>query len=106
VLVARSASSSLHDHIVRTCHAAGFEPRIVQEANELFTVLSFVRAGAGVALVPNSCKFMNVPRVHYQEAGVPGAAWKIGVAIHNSSASDPTVCNFVSVVRQEFRRRH
>jgi DNA-binding transcriptional LysR family regulator len=106
VLVARSASSSLHDHILRTCHAAGFEPRIVQEANELFTVLSFVRAGAGVALVPNSCKFMNIPRVRYLEAGVPGAAWKIGVAIHNSSASDPTVCNFVSVVRQEFRRRH
>jgi DNA-binding transcriptional LysR family regulator len=105
VLVARSASSTLHDHIVRTCQAAGFEPRIAQEANELFTVLSFVRAGVGVALVPNSCKFMNVPRVRYLETGVPGAAWKIGVAFHNSSATDPTVRNFLSVVKQEFRRR-
>lgn len=106
VLVARSASSSLHDHIVRTCHAAGFEPRIVQEVNELFTVLSFVRAGVGVALVPNSCKFMNVPRVRFLETGVPGAAWKIGLAFHNSSTADPTVCNFVSVVRQELRHRY
>ena len=106
VLVARSASSSLHDHIVRTCHAAGFEPRIVQEVNELFTVLSFVRAGVGVALVPNSCKFMNVPRVRFLETGVPGAAWKIGLAFHNSSTTDPTVCNFVAVVRQELRRRY
>jgi DNA-binding transcriptional LysR family regulator len=105
VLIARSASSTLHEHVLRTCQAAGFEPRIVQEANELFTVLSFVRAGVGVALVPNSCKFMNVPRVRYLETGVPGAAWKIGAASHNSSASDLTVRNFLSVVRQEFRVR-
>src|SRR5205823_8916184 len=32
VLVARSASASLHDHITRTCHAAGFLPKVVQEA--------------------------------------------------------------------------
>jgi len=102
VLVTRSASASLHDHILRTCHAAGFVPRVVQEAEELFTILNFVRAGAGVALVPNSCKIMNVPRVRYLETGLPAAVWKIGVAFHNASASDPTVRNFVSLVRQRF----
>jgi len=106
VSVTRTASASLHDHIIRTCHAAGFLPRIVQEVEELFTVLSFVRAGAGVALVPNSCKVMNVPRVKYLETGVPTAAWKIGIAFHNRSASDPSVTNFVSVVRQKFHSRH
>jgi DNA-binding transcriptional LysR family regulator len=104
VLVARSASASLHDHILRTCHAAGFTPRIAQEVNELFTVLSFVRAGAGVALVPNSCKSLNVPRVRFLETGIPAAAWKIGAAFHNSAASDPVVRNFLSIVRQDFHR--
>ncbi len=102
ILVSRSASASLHDHIVRTCHAAGFSPRIVQEVGELFTVLNFVRAGAGVALVPHSCKVMNVPRVRFLETGIPSAVWNIGVAFHKSFDSDPTVRNFVSMARQEF----
>lgn len=105
VSVTRSASASLHDHIVRTCHAAGFLPRIVQEVDELFTVLNFVRAGAGVALVPNSCKVMNVPHIKYLETGVPTAVWKIGVAFHRRSGSDPAVRNFVSLVRDAFDRR-
>src|SRR5262249_18688289 len=103
ILVSRSASASLHDHILRTCHAAGFLPRVVQEVGELFTVLNFVRAGVGVALIPNSCKAMNVPRLRYIEPRVGGAAWNIGVAVHHSSATDPTIRNFVSLVRQEFR---
>jgi DNA-binding transcriptional LysR family regulator len=102
ILVSRSASASLHDHMVRTCHEAGFSPRIVQEVGELFTVLNFVRAGAGVALVPHSCKVMNVPRVRFLETGIPSATWKIGVAFHKSFDSDQTVRNFVSMVRQEF----
>jgi DNA-binding transcriptional LysR family regulator len=106
VSVTRTASASLHDHIIRTCHAAGFLPRIVQEVEELFTVLNFVRAGAGVALVPNSCKVMNVPRIKYLETGVPTAAWKIGIAFHSRSTSDPAISNFVSVVRQNFHSRH
>jgi DNA-binding transcriptional LysR family regulator len=102
VLVTRAASSSLHDHILRTCHSAGFTPRIVQEVGELFTVLNFVRAGAGIALVPNSCKVMKVPGVEYLETGIPSAVWKIGIAFHNSSASDPSVRNFVTLARHDF----
>lgn len=105
VSVTRSASASLHEHVLRTCNAAGFSPRIVQEVAELFTVLNFVRAGAGVAVVPHSCKVMNVPRIKYLETGIPVAAWKVGIAFHNSSASDPTVRNFVSLVRQHFTSR-
>jgi DNA-binding transcriptional LysR family regulator len=106
ISVTRSASASLYDHVIRTCHAAGFLPRIVQEVGELFTVVNFVRAGAGVALVPNSCKFMNVPRVRYLEAGIPAAVWKIGVAFRNSSDSDPIVRTFVSLAREGLHSRH
>jgi DNA-binding transcriptional LysR family regulator len=102
IIVARSASASLYDHVLRTCGAAGFTPHIVQEAGELFTVLNFVRAGAGVALVPNSSKVMKVPRVRYVETGVAAALWSIGVAFHKSSAADPVQSNFLSVVRQSY----
>lgn len=106
ILVARSASASLHDHIVLTCHAAGFLPRIVQEASELFTVLRFVRAGAGVALVPRSCKIMNVPGLQYLETRIADASWNVGIAFHSSSASDLAIRNFLPVVREGFRSGH
>jgi DNA-binding transcriptional LysR family regulator len=103
IVVARSASASLYDHVLRSCRAAGFTPRVVQEVGELFTVLSFVRAGAGVALVPNSSKALKVPRVRYLEAGVPSAVFDIGIAFHKSAAADPILNNFLSVVRQKYR---
>jgi DNA-binding transcriptional LysR family regulator len=103
IAVARSASASLYDHVLRTCSAAGFTPRIAQQVSELFTVLSFVRAGAGVALVPNSSKVMKVPRVRYIETGVPSAVFDIGIAFHKASAADPILNNFLSAVRQKYR---
>jgi len=103
IVVARSASTSLYDHIIRTCRAAGFTPRIAQEAGELFTALNFVRAGAGIALVPNSSKVLKVPHVRYVETGVPSAVFDIGLAFHKSSTADPIVNNFLSVVRQTYR---
>lgn len=99
IVVARSASASHYDHVLRTCRAAGFTPRIAQEVGELFTVLSFVRAGAGVALVPNSSKLMKVPRVRYLETRVPAASWNIGVAFRKSAVSDPALRNFLSLIR-------
>ncbi len=52
IIVARTRSASFYDHVLSVCAAAGFSPVIVQEADELFTVLSLVRAGLGISLVP------------------------------------------------------
>jgi DNA-binding transcriptional LysR family regulator len=101
--VARSASASLFDHVLRTCRAAGFAPRIVQEVSEIFTALNFVRAGAGVALVPRSSRVMRVPGIRYVETAVPAGKWKIGLAFHKSSPADPILSRFLSLVRQGYR---
>jgi DNA-binding transcriptional LysR family regulator len=37
---------------VRACEAAGFTPRVRHHADDFVTVLTFVAAGQGVALVP------------------------------------------------------
>lgn len=44
--------SILHAISLMACHAAGFVPRVAQEAAQLSAVLSLVRSGLGVALVP------------------------------------------------------
>jgi DNA-binding transcriptional LysR family regulator len=100
VVIARSVSASFVDHVVRTCRAAGFSPRIVQEANELFTVLSLVRGGVGVSLVPRSTNLMHVPNVRLLDTGLDEAKWKIGLAWRKTDPLGPLVQNFVRLVRQ------
>jgi DNA-binding transcriptional LysR family regulator len=79
VTISRTTSISFFDHFMRTCEAAGFTPRAVQEVNELFTALSLVAAGIGVSLVPRSASKMRVSNVRLRETGLAQAAWKIGI---------------------------
>ena len=50
--VALPAKAGLRHTVEELCAAAGFEPRIAFEADDLATVRGFVGAGLGVALVP------------------------------------------------------
>ena len=47
-----SASSACARHVVRSCHAAGFEPIVSFESDDYQTVQGLVAAGVGVALIP------------------------------------------------------
>jgi len=100
VVISRSVSTSFFDHLVQTCRAAGFSPRIVQEVNELFTVLNLVKAGVGVSLVPHSAGLMRVPDVRLLETGLVEARWKIGLAWRKLDQADPLVRNFISLARR------
>jgi DNA-binding transcriptional LysR family regulator len=96
--VARSTSASFHDHVLRVCAAAGFVPRIVQEASELITVLSLVRAGLGVAIVPGSAAVLRLPGVRFKEIAMPAAAWNIALAWRKEESAAPLVRRFVEIV--------
>jgi DNA-binding transcriptional LysR family regulator len=47
-----SSSSPCARHVVRCCHAAGFEPSVTFESDDYQTVQGLVAAGVGVALIP------------------------------------------------------
>jgi DNA-binding transcriptional LysR family regulator len=47
-----SAESACARHVVRSCHAAGFEPIVSFESDDYQTVQGLVAAGVGVALIP------------------------------------------------------
>jgi DNA-binding transcriptional LysR family regulator len=67
IFVSRSVSETFHDRVLSLCLRAGFSPRVVQEANELLTILHLVRAGVGFlwsrgrpcASKCRECGFMN-----------------------------------------------
>src|SRR5260221_10274896 len=50
--VQTSAASPCAKHVVRSCHAAGFEPSVSFESDDYQTVQGLVAAGVGVALIP------------------------------------------------------
>ncbi len=58
--VQTSSASPCARHVVRSCLAAGFEPRVSFESDDYATVQGLVAAGVGVALIPR----LAVNRLH------------------------------------------
>ncbi|MFF5987379.1 LysR substrate-binding domain-containing protein [Prauserella flavalba] len=58
-----NAGSTVREATVRICGEAGFNPRVVQEAPDSWTILALVAAGVGVTLTLSSCQ-------HIQQTGL------------------------------------
>jgi DNA-binding transcriptional LysR family regulator len=54
VMYTRKMAPGFHDRILTELHSRGVTPHIVQEAGEMFTLLSLVAAEMGVAIAPKS----------------------------------------------------
>lgn len=94
ILPCRADSASFYDHVLRTCHAAGFVPRIVQETDVFFTALNLVRAGLGISIAPSAIQLMRVPQIRFIETKVPEAEWAIGIAWNRQRPLSPLAVNF------------
>lgn len=99
ILISPSASRSLHHHAQELCRMAGFSPRVVQEAEELFTLLHLVRSGMGISLVPVSAKRMRVPGLRFLSTRQKQAFWDIGIARSRKRVSG-VIDEFISVVKK------
>ncbi|HWO39558.1 MAG TPA: LysR family substrate-binding domain-containing protein, partial [Candidatus Acidoferrum sp.] len=54
VMYTRKLASGFHDRILGIINSAGFSPHVVQEAGEMYTLISLVASGLGVAIAPAS----------------------------------------------------
>jgi DNA-binding transcriptional LysR family regulator len=102
ILLPRAVSPSFHDHILRVCAELGVQPRAVQQARELATVLAFVAAGVGVSLVPASAVAGRGARIRALPLPSKLAVWSIG-AVWRRDYADPTLAVFRDVVDAERR---
>lgn len=100
ILPWRADSASFYDHVFRTCRAAGFVPKVVQEVDVFFTVLNLVRAGLGVSIAPSAVRLMRVPQIRFTETRVPEAEWSIGIAWNREGARSVLVENFIQMARK------
>jgi DNA-binding transcriptional LysR family regulator len=79
-IVSASGRSTLHAQIMSACHAAGFEPRVIQEAQHTDTIVGLVRSGAGVALVPSSLQARGGAGVAFRKVSGPLPKTEIAIA--------------------------
>ncbi|MGV7122395.1 LysR family transcriptional regulator [Sphingopyxis sp. 550A] len=92
--IIHSSVSILHSISLLACQSAGFAPKIAQQAVEVQTILSLVRSGLGVALVPARMARVLPAGVELRalQAPVPiatGVAWR--------EDATPLAHNFVSI---------
>jgi DNA-binding transcriptional LysR family regulator len=99
IFVSRAVSQTFHDRVLSLCLRAGFTPRVVQEANEILTILHLVRAGLGFSLVPRSAVRLQVPGVRFHKLGWKEPLWRIGVAWNRNSEKLPLIARLVEVVQ-------
>ena len=95
ITIARSTAAGFYDHVIAVCHAAGFTPNIVQETNELFTMMMLVQGGMGIALAPSSATIRRPPGVRVRAIKEAEAAWDIGIAWSQARPDAPLVRAFV-----------
>jgi DNA-binding transcriptional LysR family regulator len=65
ILYRRPTGPGLYDAIIAACRAAGFSPRIGQEAPRLLSTLSLVAAGLGVSIIPESMRRLDTEGIAY-----------------------------------------
>jgi DNA-binding transcriptional LysR family regulator len=97
-----SARSVVHDAVDATCADHGFSPLVAMEVAETSTLISFVAAGVGVALVPTSAQQMSVSGAVYRP--VVGSAHVVELAMCWRAASgSATLPRALDVIRDELR---
>ena len=85
VIYSRESVPGMHALTMMACQAAGFVPRIAEDASHLQTIICLVESGIGVALVPgvivgqtNAVDFIEI------ESGTVQATIGLGIVIHSS----------------------
>lgn len=63
VSVDRRLAAGVHQQLLAACAAAGFSPRIVQEAIHVHAVIALVAAGCGIAVLPESAASIRMPAI-------------------------------------------
>ncbi|OEZ00311.1 MULTISPECIES: LysR family transcriptional regulator [Stenotrophomonas] len=83
-----------HSQLVRLCAAAGFTPRVVQEAHGMHAVLSLVAVEAGISVVPASMVGFRSEEVAYRHLQGDEAGFELHLCVR-SDESLPAVKLFL-----------
>ena len=97
-----SFRSVLHDAVEEVCANHGFKPQVALEVSETATLVSFVAAGIGVSLVPESVTRFTVAGAVYRP--LQGEPTQVELALaYRSDDTTPVLARALEVVRRTLR---
>ena len=96
VMFPRARGPAFFDQLMSLCAAAGFTPRIVQEAPQL-DIISMVAAGFGVSIMPSSMRNFRRPGLSFR--AIVGAPQVELLIVWRHQNLSPALHKFVDLVR-------
>jgi DNA-binding transcriptional LysR family regulator len=98
-----SATTPCARHVVRSCHAAGFEPRVAFESDDYQTVQGLVAAGVGVALIPQLALSAVRPDIRVRALHPRSPVRKVLAAARRGAPVTPAVATMLDTLREASR---
>lgn len=97
----RARLPSYHALTLSACEAAGFQPRVIEEAAHAQTLIALVESGIGIALAPAVSRIPGSNRVCYARMTVRDAPIMIGLAVATRRGEDrPAQEAFIAALRE------
>jgi DNA-binding transcriptional LysR family regulator len=101
--VQTSAASPCARHVIRSCHAAGFEPDVSFESDDYQTVQGLVAAGVGVALIPQLALSTVRPDITVRPLHPRSPVRKVFAATPRGSGVTAALATMLDVLRDAAR---
>jgi DNA-binding transcriptional LysR family regulator len=99
VMYPPNAGTGIYPQIFRLCRAAGFVPRIAQQAGEASTIIGLVAAGCGVSVLPASFDRIRMDGVCYRPLLDAAATTRLMLA-RRSGETAPLVDAFIALATE------
>jgi DNA-binding transcriptional LysR family regulator len=104
VALSEKRAPGFHHHVLAMCGKHGFHPKVVQQVPELPTAMALVRAGLGVAVIPESFWNSRLEGVRLHRLKEKDAGWKVG-AVWHAGDTNPALARFLGLLRQDMKRK-
>ena len=103
--VQTSEASPCARHVVRSCHAAGFEPRVSFESDDYQVVQGLVATGVGVALIPELALSATREDIQIRELSPASPVRQVFAATPRAATVTPAIATMLDVLREAARSR-
>lgn len=103
IILARREGVGLHDRVMLGCHRAGFVPKLAHTPSIVGTILTYVDAGAGIGIVPESVSTLNTARDLLFKPLHPVQSVEL-VMVWNQSQGNPAANAFRNLVTEMLPR--
>jgi DNA-binding transcriptional LysR family regulator len=92
--------SALDEHVQAIAEKGGFDPNVAQKAEKLTAIVGLVAGGSGIAIVPESLRYMHVPSVVFRPLADIDRVSELALAYRRDERS-PAVSLFLAKLSVE-----